>query len=447
MVTYSLQDNATDSSTRFGRIYPWIIVGLGALFYCYEYYLRIAPSVMTQDLMRAFSISSVSLGNLIACYYYAYTPMQLPVGLLLDKYGPRRLLILAVLSCVVGSYLFVGTSSLAIAELGRFLVGFGSAFAFVGALQLAAIWLPPERFALISGSVTTLGMMGAIIGDISLTYLVQQVGWQHTIRYAGGAGVVLIALMILLLRDKKGGVVETTSTITWFEGFRGLRDILFKPGIWINGLIGCLLYTPTSAFAELWGIPYLQRAHGLSSAQAASGVAVLFLGWAIGGPLAGLLSDSLRLRRSILPIGGVLASIFVMILLYVPNLSHFAVYTILLFFGMSASVQVIVFAIGKEISARHHAGTALAITNMIVMLGGAFFQPFIGYLLQISGDAIHWHGVYLYSTSDYRLALTILPAGLILASILAFLLPETRCQSFEEMVSLEECKPAHQIYR
>lgn len=149
--------------------FPWLVCMLGALFYCYEYYLRIAPSVMTADLMRAFAISAAALGNLTAFYYYAYTPMQLPVGILMDRYGPRRLLVIAVLCCALGSYLFTQTSHIGIAQLGRFLVGFGSAFAFVGVLKLSALWLAPERFAFMSGFATTLGMLGAVIGDISLS--------------------------------------------------------------------------------------------------------------------------------------------------------------------------------------------------------------------------------------------------------------------------------------
>ena len=138
---------ATETRRRRVGIFPWIVCGLGALFYTYEYLLRISPSVMSSELMAAYGITAGAFGNLMAIYYYAYTPMQLPVGMLMDRYGPRRILTAACAACAVGSYLFASSGHLSVAGVGRFLVGFGSAFAFVGVLKLATIWLPKERFA------------------------------------------------------------------------------------------------------------------------------------------------------------------------------------------------------------------------------------------------------------------------------------------------------------
>lgn len=418
-------DSDSQTSQKFSLL-PWFIVSLGALFYCYEYYLRIAPSVMTHDLMRTFGIDAAVLGNLTAFYYYAYTPMQLPVGVLMDRFGPRRLLFIAVLSCSLGSYLFASTTHLGVAEIGRFLIGFGSAFAFVGALQLATVWLPPERFAFISGFVTTLGMLGAIGGDISLTYLVNHVGWKPTILYAGAAGIVLAILIITFVRDKrvKDKVREQRKAHSIKEGIAGLGTLLKKPAIWINGLIGCLLYVPTSAFAELWGIPYLERVHGFTQEQAATGVATLFLGWAIGGPLVGILSDWLQVRRSIQTVGSIVAVAFACLLLYLPSVSHDGVYVLIFLFGLAASTQVLVFPIALSLSPRQFSGTALALTNMLVMLGGALFQPTIGYLLEITGDSYIKNGVHVYSVMDYKIALSVIPIGILVATILTRILPD-----------------------
>ncbi len=157
--------------------YPWIVCGLAALFYTYEYVLRITPSVMTHELMMSFGISAAALGNLSAFYYYAFTPMQMPVGVLMDRFGPRRLLILACLACALGSALFV-CQTFYWAALGRFLVGFGSAFAFVGVLKLAAMWHAPDKFALISGLCTCLGMLGGWFGDNVLSPSVGFFGWR-----------------------------------------------------------------------------------------------------------------------------------------------------------------------------------------------------------------------------------------------------------------------------
>jgi sugar phosphate permease len=417
--------------------FPWLVCGLGAVFYCYEYYLRITPSVMANDLMRVHHLHAEGFGNLAAFYYYAYTPMQLPVGMLLDRFGPKRLLVLATLSCAVGSFLFANLHFLWIAQLGRFLVGFGSAFAFVGTLKLATIWLPPERFALISGLATMLGMLGAILGDVSLTYFVQWHGWQYTVIFSSILGLVLAVIMLLVIRDTPHGSRQrqlrrhlhvTDST----EGLRGVKTLFSNKVLWLNGIIGCLLYLPTTTFAELWGIPYLESVFNFSSSQAANSVALLFLGWAVGAPLMGLLSDSLRLRRTPQTIGALLATVVLIFLLYVPNLPGYAVYSALFLLGIFASVQVIVFPLGIEVSPAKLSGTAIALTNMFVMLGGVLFQPLVGVLLEWHGGYMVEQGVHVYTVADYRFALSALPIGMLVAAVLTRFLPETHGRALKE---------------
>lgn len=410
--------------------FPWLVCMLGALFYCYEYYLRIAPSVMTADLMRAFAISAAALGNLTAFYYYAYTPMQLPVGILMDRYGPRRLLVIAVLCCALGSYLFTQTSHISIAQFGRFMVGFGSAFAFVGVLKLSALWLAPERFAFMSGFATTLGMLGAVIGDISLSVMVSHLGWQRTIILAASAGLVLALVIYLIIPDRhrQNQYSKRPATTSYKELFMGLPPLLKNPQIWLNGIIGGLIYIPTTAFAELWGIPYLEQAYHYSKMDAASTISMIFLGWAVGGPLMGILSEKIRLRRLPMTLGSIVAAILIAIVLYVPNLSKLQVASILFIFGLFSSAQIIVFAISRENSSFELSGTVIALTNLFVMLSGVIFQPLIGIMLDMHWSGTKIHGVHHYTIADFQFALSILPIGLIIACILTLFLRETHCR-------------------
>lgn len=129
-------------------VVPWLICGLGALYYCYEYFLRISPSVMTHELMREYHLTGAQVGNLSAYYYHAYVPMQLLVGLLMDRFGPRRLLTFACLLCALGTYLFAGGYQYGIAELGRFLVGFGFAFCFCRGFKVSHDLVAAESFCL-----------------------------------------------------------------------------------------------------------------------------------------------------------------------------------------------------------------------------------------------------------------------------------------------------------
>ncbi|MFC3908114.1 MFS transporter [Legionella dresdenensis] len=413
----------------------WLICGLGAIYYSYEYFLRISPSVMEPALREHFNLSATGFGLLSAFYYYAYVPMQLPVGVLLDRYGPRLLLTIACMVCVIGTFLFASTSIFWVAATGRFLVGFGSAFAFVGVLKLATIWLPEDKLAMVSGMAAALGTIGAMIGDNLLGHLVRQVGWSTTVNLTAYFGIGLVFVLWFGIRDRKGSQ-KTSGTIHSFrKSMIDLGIILSNRQIWINGMFGCLVYLPTTVFAELWGIPYLKHAHDLTQGDADFANSLLFLGFTIGAPLMGLISDKLKRRKLPMLFGAAGAAIIMMIVLYMPGLSLFNLNFLMFTLGLLYSAQCIVFAVGRELSPNEAAGTAMSITNMIVMLGAMFLQPLVGKLLDFS---LATHAAALpvgslsteklqqfYTADDYQFALSIIPLGIIIAAILTFFLRET----------------------
>lgn len=414
----------------------WLICGLGAIFYSYEYFLRISPSVMETSLREHFNLSATGFGLLSAYYHYAYVPMQLPVGVLMDRFGPRRLLTLACLICVMGTFMFADTFLFAVAAAGRFMVGLGSAFAFVGVLKLATIWLPENKLAMVAGLATALGTIGAMIGDNLLGYMVTLVGWQKTVNFTAVFGVGLIFVLWFGIRDHKRQQEEQGGTINSFrKSMVDLGIIIRNKQIWINGAYGCLVYLPTTVFAELWGIPYLRHAQGLTLSAASLCNSVLFLGFTIGAPLMGYISDKIKRRKLPMMFGATGAAIVMMLILYVPGLSSTHLSILMFVLGLLYSVQSIVFAVGREVSPNEAAGTAIAMTNMIVMLGAMLLQPLVGRLLdwsllkreatmsvqRISADNLQ----QLYTAADYRFALTIIPVGIVIAVILTFFLRET----------------------
>lgn len=412
------------------KILPWLICGVGAIFYWYEYLLRIAPSVMSAELMGQYHLSAWQFGDLNAYYYYAYTPMQLIVGLLMDRYGPRRLLMLACLASVAGAFIFAHSEILILAKCSRFLIGFGSAFAFVGALKLATIWLPPERFASVAGMVNTLGMLGAMFGDVVMSHFVVVKGWRPTLVLSAWGGVVLVVLIWMIVHDRvktKQDInkIPYVPDVNFKHVFLGLLESLKNPFIWINGMVGCFLYLSLAGFAEVWGIHYLEQVHRLSHFQAAWANAMVFLGWAIGAPLGGWLSDRLRRRRLPVTLGALFAACFILIILYVPSLSVSSLYLLLLLFGVACGVEVIVFAVGKEISPKHIAGTAISVTNMFTMISGTLLQPLMAFLLGLGWSGSVVDGVRVYSVGNYQLGLSVLPIGLLIAVVLSLMLKET----------------------
>lgn len=422
----STEAHFTNQSLALG----WFIVALGAVYYCYEYFLRISPSVMTADLMRAYHLTGAQVGSLSAFYYHAYVPMQIIVGLLMDRYGPRRLLTIACLLCAVGTYFFASSHNLVVAQAGRFLVGFGSAFAFVGAAKLATLWLPPSRFALVSGIIVCLGMFGAMLGDIALRLLVDAIGWRTTSFLAGGVGIILAIVLWTVIRDVNPILPDHYAhhDTSFKKVFIGLWQVIMNTQIWLVGLVGFLLYLSLSAFAELWGIPYLEQAHGFTKMQAAFANSLVFLGWALGSPFWGWYSDHLRYRCLPIRVAAIGTLITICMLLYLPHLSVFWICLLLFLIGLLSSAQVLVFALNREAMSIKIAGTVIAFTNLVVMIGGNIFQPVIGKLLDVKWHGGMIDGARVYSPAAYEYALSVLPICTLIAVVILFFIRETYCK-------------------
>lgn len=405
----------------------WLVCLLGAIFYCYEYMLRIEPSVMAPELMRQFQITAASFGFIAAFYYYAYTPMQLAVGILIDRYGARLVLTLAVIACTVGSFLFSTSGSAYFASLGRFLIGFGSAFAFVGVLKLAAEWLPKHHFALFTGFATALGMLGAMVGDVELSLLVHRIGWRHTLYIGTVIGLILIPVIWLLVRDTpKWRETHRGAKTSFKETFFGFRQMLKNPQMWIAGIIGCVFFLSLTAFAELWGISFIHTAYHLPHDQAAFACSLVFAGWLVGAPFNGWLSDKGKTRKRPLIIGGILSLLVFMFIIFKPfTISLYLLYGLLFLFGIFSSVQIVCFAISRENNPTHVAATAIAFTNFLVMSGGMIFQPLIGRLLDLGWSGAMREGIRVYRVANYQHAFLVMIVCIVVGIVLAFILRET----------------------
>lgn len=421
------------SASLFGTmIQPWFICIIGMLFYCYNYFLRVSPSTMQSDLTQTFHITATQFGALAAFYYYAYTPMQLPAGMIYDKFGARFVLFLACLTAVAGLAIFVAADSLGIASAGRFLIGLGTAFAYIGVLKLASVWLPPNRFATVAGLTTAIGMSCGALSQKYLTKVVEAIGYKEALTTAIFVGIALSIAILFIVRSRPKQPIsgKETPPMTYSQIGSALRIIFTSPQMWLIGIIGCLLYLPATVFLDLWGIPYLKTVYELTSDQAVNISSITFLGWIIGGPMIGALSDKIKRRRSPLVITGGLAAAFLCIVFYMPGITLNQLYVLFFLTGLCCGAHPLCFALGKENNPAPIAGTAVAVTNMLIMAGGAVFQPVVGKLLDMhTTSPLGANGLPVYSASDYTFALSIIPLGVAFAIFLSAFVKETYCES------------------
>jgi sugar phosphate permease len=395
----------------------WIIWLVAALYYSYEFFLRISPTVMVPDLMKAFSVDAATLGVLSACYYYAYASLQIPVGMLLDRFGIQRLLTLASVMVAVGCFAFAHTGSLAIAELGRVLMGIGSAFAFISCIKLARNWFSHTWLAVVIGLTNTLGVIGAISAEAPLAHFVDAFGWRHSLWIAGFIGISLAILIFLIVRDRPQKVTRDEKALVQ-DFWKGFVIVIKNPRNWMIGLFGGLMVAPISAFTELWGVPFFMQAHGLTRPHAALLSSFMFIGIACGGPLHGWISGQLKSRITVLKYGVVSAFLTFATVLYVPMTSMPLLAALLFIFGLSTSSMLLCFAINSEANPLFATGVSIGFTNMLVMAGGAIFQPLVGHFLDrlsmVHSTTVETH----FSTHDFQLALSVL----LLCHIIAFIL-------------------------
>lgn len=397
--------------------------GLGAALYLIGFFQRVAPAVITQELMAEFALSAVALGNLSALYFYAYVSIQIPTGVLVDHWGPRRVLTGGALIAAAGTLMFALSPAYPAVGVGRMLVGTGVGVAFVSMLKLAAHWVRPSRFALISGLALACGSLGGISAGVPLRLAVDTVGWRWVMVGAGMATALLAVTIWLAVRNdpaERGYLSYSTVSRSGREGYSmlgGIREVFRYRNVWLN-FIGCGAITgPMLAFGGLWGVPFLVSQYRLSTAQAAFVTSVMLVAWAVGSPLAGALSDRLRRRKLPILAGGMLAALLWAVLIGVPGLPYWTLVAIMVGLGISSGVVVIGFAFCKESAPPALAGTASGVANMGNMLGGMAMQPLIGWLLDLGWDGAMSGNVRVYGFSAYAggfsLMLAWLVAGLV----------------------------------
>ncbi len=409
------------------HLYLGVIWIISAGFLFYKYLIQVSPSVMTHDLMRAFQVSGAGLGNLSAFYFYAYLLMQIPVGVMIDKYSPRVLTTLAIILCSLATFVFSHTHTLWLACLSRALMGAGSAFAAVSCFKLAAVWFTPKRFAFVSGLFMTAAMLGAVGGQMPLALLVQHRGWRGALSIVGMIGMLLGVIYYLVLRDKPH--VSDDAQVTKEKTLTLLKRIMLNKQTWALSLYSGLAFAPVSVFGGLWGVPFLETAYQLSRTDAAFAVSCIFIGFAAGAPFWGWFSDYVRCRKPVL-FGGTFAALLCLVfVLYGSHLSLLMLISLLFLFGFGASGFFTSFAMIREIFPLTLAATVLGIMNTFNSVFEALFEPLIGMVLDWMWDGTLLNQIPQFSMFGYHVALLLLPISLILSLLTLFLIDETFCET------------------
>ena len=408
----------------------WMILGCAWLFYLYEYVLRVSPSVMTNDLMVDFGVTSTALGVLVSFYYFSYVVLQIPCGIIIDSFGPRKVITFSAVLCVVGSIFFAYSENLLMAQIGRFLMGAGSACAYLSCAKVGAEWFHPSKFAVIAGMTMMMGTFGGMLGS-PFALLVNGLGWRSAMLVAAVAGAGVTLASWLIIRDYPKDIEKEESMPSQAPLLQGLKLVAANPQNWLIGIYGCMMYLPLSAFAELWGVPFLMERYGIDNEIASRGSIMVFLGMALGSPLGAWLSNYCQSRKKIMSWSALGTLIAFAVVFYVPNIPLNLMFTILFLGGLISGGQILYFAAAKEVSPPHNSGTTIGFTNCLVMISGPIFQPLLGWLLDFAWDGkMTPEGAPVYTLLTYQYAFSAVMVALLFSWIIVQFVRETYNSTF-----------------
>ncbi|MAN81063.1 MAG: MFS transporter [Rhodospirillaceae bacterium] len=400
---------------------PWLVWGLGAALFGWGWFQRVAPGVMVDTLMREFSVGGAVLGNLSAVYFYTYAISQVPAGLIVDAYGSRRIMVLSALLCVVGGLVFAQADGIVSAYVGRILIGLAAGPTFVVALNLAAVWCPRDRLALLSGLLMSVGVLGALVGQVPLAWGVEIFGWR--------ASMYTATLVVLVLCVATWVVLRLPRPKPRAAAPAGLKasfaSVLKRWDTWYLTLGGTSTMAIMLTFSGLWAVPWLTQVHGFTRADAALLISVNAIGWGIGAPVLGWLSD--RLNRRKLPfLGGVLLSVTSFAaLIHLPDLSPAAIYTLLFLQGLGTGGIMLIFVATHDRFAGGQEGVSVGIVNSGIMIGAATMQPLVGWVLDRNWQGVMVEGARVYDGAAYQQGFDLLIACGLVAVVVGVLMPET----------------------
>lgn len=410
------------SQTNFfslkSNYFPFIMWLFPLSFFALQFMLRLWPGLMMQEIMTQFSIDAASFGLLAAFYYYGYAGMQIPMALLLEKFGAKKVVFAFAFLCGLSALLFTSTNNFYLALFSRFLIGASSAVGFLGVSKVVSEWFGSNQYPQMIGFSFSVGLLGALYGGKPLTQLISTYGGQYVGFALAICSISIGLLAYFVLRPPKNLKKNESNTINLSQ----LSVILTSRMLWILALANLLMVGALEGFADVWGVPYLTTAYGFAKSDAALLVSFIFMGMLFGGPVLAFFSKKLG-NYTVIGICGIGLSLAFLVLIS-DKISNWWLLSALFFtVGLMCCYQVIVFAAGSTLVSEKHLGITVAFLNCINMFGGSFFHTLIGKVMDFYWEGgLTANGLRQYSVQSYHHALMVIPVCALLGSLLIYLI-------------------------
>ncbi|WP_429886003.1 MFS transporter [Geoalkalibacter halelectricus] len=425
------------SPTRF-LVARWGIFAILIFAYMLVFFHRMAPAVVAGDLMRSFGTTGAALGSLAAMYFYIYTLMQIPAGVLADTLGARASVAMGNLVAGSGSILFGMADTFWEASVGRALVGLGVSVVFVALFKSNSVWFSERRYGMVSGLALLFGNLGAIASAGPLALVLEVYSWRLVFIALGAVTLVLAALTLLLVRNRPEDL--GFPSVRQMEGrqshpprrshwLKDLRVVFATRAIWPVFWVGMGMVGGMLAFIGLWAIPYLRDVHGLDRTAAATYTSLTLAGFAVGSLLVGGFSDRIGRRKPLVLAGTIGYALTCLVMAVFPWQSSLVGVILFFLIGLSSGGFIVTFANAKEVVSPAFSGMAIGLVNTGLFLGAACLQPLFGWVMDLTWDGTMADGVRIYGAGDYRLGILLVFGFSLLAVAGASRMRETFCRN------------------
>jgi MFS family permease len=381
-----------DSSDPTGEPRPLfrsvLIFSILSALYILSMFHRVSNAVIAPNLIEDLSLDAETLGILGGAYFYSFTLIQIPMGPLLDRIGPRMVISSFAFIGASGAFLFAFSHSFYTAFWGRILIGLGMGAILMSSLKIFTLRFSPKQFATLMGTFVSIGSLGSILAASPLAYFTSHIGWRLTFAIAGGISIILAYFTFWILGREKGkreGDAELSATPSPTLGIsQSLRIILGTLAFWQGSTVAFFRYGTFIALQGLWLGPYLMNIRGYAPLKVGNMLIFMALGGIIGGPISGRFSDQAFPSRKVVALAGL--SLYTLCLLPLTGavkIENPFVYAVLFFLiGFFNTFGMGIFSHIKELFPLTIAGTVMTWINFFNMAGVAIFMPLLGKIIE-----------------------------------------------------------------
>lgn len=415
----------TKSTNETISLRAWLIWSVGLSFALFQFFIQLSSGILVNAVSDTFALSAVGVGLLTSSYYFIYTLLQIPAGLLIDRFGPRLLCSCAAVCIAIGCYFYASTNNVLVAAAGRMLMGAGGSVSFIAVVHLIRTWFPLRYFALMVGATETMGMSFTVFANLYLASAITRFGWRDCVYVIGLTALLISVAYYFIVKNHHSGASHTPSSANTQLSFKKmLRITVSNRNLWLNGIYSGLLFSPVSVFSALWGIPFLMQDAHFDLQQSTIASCMVLLGVGVGSPIVGYLASRRGRFKGIMSGSALMTAVLFTILLFDAHPQNNFLYAILFCIGLTSSAYVLTFPLASLLSPEGTHSTSIGFTNALCVIAAPIYQPAIGYLLNcLASKHSHAHS-YEYNLHDYQYALLLIPASIVIAGLLILLVDE-----------------------